>query len=102
MARTTPAKIDPGRVEGLARLGCTQTEIADYLGVDERKLARHKKPIARGRATRHIRLRKLQWESAEGGSVPMQTFLGKHELGQGDEKPVEERKVIVRREVKRG
>jgi hypothetical protein len=58
--------------------------------------------IARGRATRHVRLRQLQWSSAENGSVPMQQFLGKHELGQGEERAAEKEKVIVRRGVKRG
>lgn len=71
------------------------------MGVPEEKLRRHATAIARGRAFRHVRLRQLQWNSAEGGSVPMQTFLGKCELGQGDEKPADNQKLIVRREVKR-
>ena|SRR5947209_6963377 len=103
MARAKPTKIDPAHLEGLARLGCTETEIADFLGVDEDKLrGKHARAIARGRATRHVRLRKLQWETAENAIVQMQTFLGKDELGQGADKPPARETVIVRRGVKRG
>ena len=40
--------------------------------------------LTKGRANVKIRLRKLQWQSAENGNVTMQIFLGKNILGQQD------------------
>ena len=39
---------------------------------------------------RRVRLRQLQWKSAESGNVVMQIWLGKQYLGQMDKAPVKE------------
>ena len=95
-------EIDPNRVEAYAKLGAPVSEIAAALGVRESTLRRRfQKELARYRAQRRLRLRQFQWNSAEKGSVPMQIFLGKHELGQGEDTCQQEDRVILRRSVKR-
>jgi len=66
---------------------CTQSEIAEVLGVslstlehDKEFLRIHKKGIEAGKAS----LRRMQWKSAEGGNVTSQIWLGKQYLGQRD------------------
>jgi hypothetical protein len=83
-------------------MGAPAAEIADALDVSE-WIIRHrfKDLVKQSRAVRKIRLRQYQTKSAEKGSVPMQIFLGKHELGQGDESAQPEEKTIIRRAVKR-
>jgi predicted transcriptional regulator len=95
-------EIDPNHVEAYAKLGAPVSEIAAALGVRESTLRRRfKKELAKYRAQRRLRLRQFQWNSAEKGSVPMQIFLGKHELGQGDETAQQENRTIIRRAIKR-
>ena len=80
-------KIDYAACEKLARIMCTQSEIAEVLGVslstlehDKEFLRIHKKGIEAGKAS----LRRMQWKSAEGGNVTSQIWLGKQYLGQRD------------------
>jgi AcrR family transcriptional regulator len=95
-------EIDPKRVEAFAQLGSPAREIADALGVSEGTIRRRfRELVAKATAIRRIRLRQFQWTSVEGGNVPMQIFLGKHELGQGDDAAQLEERTIVRRMVKR-
>jgi hypothetical protein len=69
----------------LSSLGCTNTEIADFYGCDESLLRKsYSEFLTKGRAEQKIRLRQLQWKSAEKGNVTMQIFLGKNMLGQQD------------------
>lgn len=82
-----PIEIDYGKCEKLARIMCTQSEIAEVLGVslstlehDKEFLRIHKKGIEAGKAS----LRRMQWKSAEGGNVTSQIWLGKQYLGQRD------------------
>lgn len=85
-------KIDYAACEKLARIMCTQSEIAEVLGVslstlehDKEFLRIHKKGIEAGKAS----LRRMQWKSAEGGNVTSQIWLGKQYLGQRDKQEVE-------------
>lgn len=81
-----PAKnIDPKLVEAFAKLGATNVDIADYCMCDEAVIRkRFSDVLAKARANRRIKLREMQWKSAEAGSVAMQIWLGKQELGQTD------------------
>ena len=74
MARPKKYNIDTKQVEKLASLGCSP----DLL---EKSYSEF---LIKGRATQRIRLRQLQWKSAERGNVTMQIFLGKNMLGQQD------------------
>lgn len=85
MARPKKYNIDKKQVQNLARLGCTNIEIADFFGCDE-SLIRHSYSefLTKGRSEQKLRLRQLQWNSAERGNIVMQIFLGKNLLGQTD------------------
>ena len=85
MARPKKYNIDKKQVQNLARLGCSNIEIADFFGCDE-SLIRHSYSefLIKGRSEQKMRLRQLQWNSAERGNIVMQIFLGKNLLGQTD------------------
>tara|TARA_R100000426_G_scaffold41432_1_gene32081 strand:+ start:1521 stop:1826 length:306 start_codon:yes stop_codon:yes gene_type:complete len=85
MARPKKYKINNEEVEKLASFGCTNTEIAEFYGCDESLIRKSfSEYLTKGRAKGKIRLRQLQWKSAEKGNVTMQIFLGKNILGQQD------------------
>ena len=85
MARPKKYKIDHQEVEKLASYGCSNTEIAEFYGCDESLIRKSfSEYLTKGRAKGKIRLRQLQWKSAEKGYVSMQIFLGKNILGQKD------------------
>jgi predicted transcriptional regulator len=95
-------EIDRNLVKAYAQLGSPVAEIAHALGVSEWTIRhRFKDVVEQYRALRNIHLRRFQWKSAEEGSVTMQIFLGKHELGQGNGASEPEERIIVRRMVKR-
>jgi len=95
-------QIDPKQVEAFTRLGSPASEISDFLGVSESAIHRKlPKQVAKSRAVRRMKLREFQWNQAKDGSVPMLIFLGKEELGQGQEAKETEDKIILRRIVKR-
>lgn len=86
-------KIDFAQLEELCNIQATAEECAAVLGISEDTLSRRiqeelgigfaeyrKKYSLAGKAS----LRRLQWRSAQRGSVPMQIFLGKNDLGQSD------------------
>ncbi len=78
-------EIDPKTVEGFAKLGATNCEIADHFGCDEGTIRkRFSEILYKGRADRKIRLRQLQWNLAEKGNLGMLVWLGKQELGQSE------------------
>lgn len=69
----------------LAKIQCTQAEIASVLKIDENCIERHHRDILQqgydeGKKT----LRRMQWDAAQKGSVPMLIWLGKQYLGQKD------------------
>ena len=85
MARPKKYNIDTSQVQKLASLGCTNTEMGDFFGCSPDLLEKsYSVYLTKGRAEQRIRLRQLQWKSAERGNVTMQIFLGKNMLGQQD------------------
>jgi len=77
--------IDVKQLENLARFGCTNIEIAQFFGCDESTIRKgYSEFLTKGRATQKLRLRQLQWKSAESGNVTMQIWLGKQILGQAE------------------
>lgn len=85
---------DYDKLRRCAEMHCTKEETAAFFSVtvktfrkalkaDERAKFIWDTGLARGRAS----LRRMQWESAEKGSVPMQIWLGKQLLGQTDSPP---------------
>ena len=90
MAR--PAKpIDIRQVEELARIGCTEEDMAAVLGVSVNTLQRRKRGctefrgvIEKGQASLRNSLRRLQVKKALEGNVTMLIWLGKQLLGQSD------------------
>ena len=85
MARPKKYNIDTKQVQKLASLGCTNKEISEFFGCSADLLEKsYSEFLTKGRAEQRIRLRQLQWQSAEKGNVVMQIFLGKNMLGQQD------------------
>ena len=85
MARPKKYNIDTQEVFKLASYGCSNVEIADFYGCDESLIRKkYSEYLIKGRTKGKIRLRQLQWKSAEQGNVTMQIFLGKNLLGQSD------------------
>lgn len=80
-------QIDPILVEKLASIQCTMIEIAAVVGCSVDTLERRfADVIARAREKGKTSLRRMQWKSADEGSVPMQIWLGRNILGQSDKK----------------
>ena len=85
MGRPKKYIIDPKQIQKLASLGCTNKEISEFFGCSADLLEKsYSEFLTKGRAEVKIRLRQLQWKSAEKGNVAMQIFLGKNMLGQQD------------------
>ena len=85
MARPKKYNIDTVQLTKLSKLGCTNKEMADFFGCSPDLLEKsYSEFLTKGRAEQRIRLRQLQWQSAEKGNVVMQIFLGKNMLGQQD------------------
>ena len=94
------ADIDFAMVEKLAGIDCTEPEIAAVLGIHYATWKRHKKAnaelgeaVTRGREVGKMSLRRLQWETAQGGNPAMQIWLGKQRLGQSDKQQIEQHQV---------
>jgi hypothetical protein len=84
-------EFDLAQIEGLARIQCTDEEIAAAVGCSVDTLARRKvddpafmEALQRGKAKGRGSLRRLQWQRANGGSDTMLIWLGKQLLGQRD------------------
>jgi hypothetical protein len=81
-----PLPIDPKVVEGMASVGATNEEIADFNGCSVDTITRRFADIlSKSRASMKIRLRRLQWTAASEGDRTMLIWLGKQVLGQSDE-----------------
>ncbi len=82
--------IDATEVYSLAKLHCTNEEIAAFFGCStdtiERRFAGQ---LAKGKAEGKLSLRRMQWRRAEKGSDTMLIFLGKQYLGQADKTETE-------------
>ena len=95
MARPKKYKIDTTEVEKLASFGCTNIEIADFFGCSPDLLQKsYSVFLTKGRSKGKIRLRQLQWKTAESGNFTMQIWLGKQILGQSDKQEIEITKPI--------
>ena len=89
MARPKKYDIDTVEVEKLANYGCTNIEIADFFGCSPDLIEKsYSEYLTKGRSSGKIRLRQMQWKSAEEGNVTMQIWLGKQMLGQSDKQEV--------------
>ena len=85
MARPKKYNIDTEEVQKLAKYGMTNVEIADFFGCDESLIRKsYSEYLTKGRAEMTVRLRQLQWKSAEKGNAVMLIWLGKQLLGQSD------------------
>jgi hypothetical protein len=82
--------VDVALVEKLAQIACTDAEIAAICGVSLDTFKRRKDEqdfaelLERARASGRGSLRRMQWQAASSGSVPMMIFLGKNLLHQRD------------------
>ena len=85
MARPKKYDIDTEEVQKLAKYGMTNVEIADFFGCDESLIRKsYSEYLTKGRAKMKLRLRQLQWKSAEKLNAVMLIWLGKQMLGQSD------------------
>ena len=85
MARPKKYDIDTEEVQKLAKYGMTKVEIADFFGCDESLIRKsYSEYLTKGRAEMKLRLRQLQWKSAEKLNAVMLIWLGKQMLGQSD------------------
>ena len=88
--------IDPRQVEELARIGCTEQDMAAVLGVSVDTLQRRLRArlefrgaIEKGHASLRNSLRRLQVKKALEGNTTMLIWLGKQYLGQRDRQETE-------------
>jgi hypothetical protein len=77
--------IDPKEVEKLASIGMKNSEIAEYLDIDDSTLGYNfKQELIKGRHNLKVSLRKAQISLALSGNATMLVWLGKNILGQSD------------------
>ena len=85
MARPKKYNIDRDQVTKLAQFGCTNKEIGEFFGCSADLIEKsYSEFLTKGRAEQKLRLRQLQWKSAEKGNIVMQIWLGKQILGQSE------------------
>ncbi len=95
MARPKKYNIDTKQVEQLASFGCTNKEIASFFGCSADLLEKsYSEFLTKGRDKGKIKLRQLQWRSAEKGNTSMQIWLGKQLLGQTDQPAFSDEELI--------
>jgi len=81
--------INETEVEKLSSYGCTNIEIASFFDCDESTIRKRFPDIlTKGRDKGKIKLRKLQWSSAEKGNITMLIWLGKQILGQKEKQDI--------------
>lgn len=77
--------IDPNEVEKLASLGMKNSEIADWLEIDDSTLNYNfKQNLTKGRLKLNQSLRQAQIRLALSGNATMLIWLGKNVLGQSE------------------
>ena len=84
--------IDYALVDSLARVFCTQQEIATILGLSVRTLQNDEvfsQTYKEAHENAKSSLRRFQFKSAQDGNVTMQIWLGKQYLGQQDKQQTE-------------
>jgi len=89
-------QLDLRQVEELARIACTEEDMAAVLGVSVDTIQRRKRTsaefrgvIEKGRASLRNSLRRLQVKKALEGNTTMLIWLGKQLLGQSDRQSAE-------------
>ena len=89
-------EFDLRQVEELARIGCTEEDMAAVLGISVDTIQRRKRTcpefcgvIEKGRASLRNSLRRLQVKKALEGNTTMLIWLGKQLLGQSDRQRAE-------------
>lgn len=100
--KTKPAikpykEISPLVIEGLAAIGCTDSDIAAELNISTDTIGRRKKDNAngfndayeRGKGKGRVSLRRLQWQKAKEGNITMLIWLGKQYLDQSDKQSID-------------
>lgn len=84
MARPTK-DVDADTIQKLASIGCSNKDIADFVGISHDTLTRRfRAQLEAGRANGRIKLRNKQMEQALAGNTTMLIWLGKQILGQTD------------------
>lgn len=88
--------IPPEEVFKLASIGCKDTEIADWFGIDGNTLRYNfSVELTKGRLTLNQSLRRAQLQVALNGNPTMLIFLGKVLLGQREDAlDTEENKIL--------
>ena len=82
-------ELEPEQVRKLAGLHCSVDEISDILGCGRDTIYRHyKEELDKGRAEGRMRLRTMQFKSAQSGSAATLIWLGKQILGQKDQQEI--------------
>jgi hypothetical protein len=77
--------IPPRDVERLAQMGCKDSEIADWFGIDENTLRYNfSVEILKGKLALNQSLRQAQIKLALNGNATMLIWLGKNILGQSE------------------
>lgn len=101
MARP-PKPISEKEVSNYARLGASNVDIAEMVGVDEKTIRnRFSEILAKSRAKRRTVIRGWQFDAAKNGNVTMLIWLGKQELGQSDKQEHSGESTVIIREGKR-
>ena len=76
------------QIINFARVGATDREIADALGIpEERLLAKYKTQLAKTRAELNIKLRHKQYQMALDGDKPILLWFAKTRLDQPASRP---------------
>ena len=77
--------VNPKEVYQLAAIGCKDTEICDWIGIDKNTLSYNfATELLKGRENLKQSLRQAQIKLALGGNATMLIWLGKNLLGQSD------------------
>lgn len=89
-------KIEPGTVERLASINCSNAEIAAVIGCHVRTIERrYLDYVHRGREVGKSSLKRKMWDIAMSGNVPMLIWLSKVMLGYREES------IVINSNVKR-
>lgn len=77
--------IDPQEVYKLAQIGCKNSEICEWFGIDDSTLNYNfKQQLVKGRESLKHSLRRAQIQLALSGNATMLIWLGKNILGQSE------------------
>lgn len=85
-------------VQKMAELGTSNSEIAQFIEVDDSTLKRnYEKYLTKGRGVLKNKLRKKQIDIALNGNVTMLIWLGKQYLGQSEstQNEIDDKEIIV-------